>query len=209
MVGRRIVFLHYILCRPRTDLLSQVFYAQLENPVKNDWSEQIKEDLKEANLEHLTFDDIKAMNRDAFKKLVREKIRGLALKKLLVEKEKMSKMRHLQYDELKLQSYLSSGKLNTGQKKLLFKLRVRMVMTPDNMGKTQPCRLCGLARDEMSHPLVCLIVKLACPDVARLGEKVNISDAYGDDEDKMKTLAVVYQKAWRTRERLLTKLSAK
>ena len=118
-------------------------------------------------------------------------------------------MKSLHYTELKLQSYLSSGKLNTDQKKMLFKIRVRMVMTADNMGKMQLCQLCGLARDEMAHVPVCIMVKLASPDLVISGNNVNISDAYGADEEKMKTLAVVYQKAWRTRERLLLKLRTK
>ena len=80
-----------------------MFFAQLENPVKNDWSEQVKDDLKKTDLDHLTFDDIKTMKRDTFKKLVREKIRSLALKNLLIEKEKLSKIKNLQYTELKLQ----------------------------------------------------------------------------------------------------------
>ena len=128
---------------------------------------------------HCEFDDIKTMKRDTFKKLVREKIRSLALKNLLNEKEKLSKMKSLQYTELKLQSYLSSGKLNTAQKKMLFKIRVRMVMTADNMGKMQLCQLCGLARDEMAHVPVCIMVKLASPDLVISGNSVNISDAYG------------------------------
>ena len=55
----------------------------------------------------------------------------------------------------------------------------------------------------MSHVLVCITLKLSCPD---LGPDVSISDAYGDDEDKMKTLTIIYQKAWKTRERLLKNL---
>ena len=117
LIGRRIVFLHYILMRPENDLLSQVFFAQLEKPVKNDWSEQVKEDLKLTELDHLSFDNIKAIKRDNFKTMVKDKIRKLAFKELLQEKEKLSKMKNLQYDELKLQKYLGSGKLNTTQKR--------------------------------------------------------------------------------------------
>ena len=78
-----------------------------------------------------------------------------------------------------------------------------MIMTPDNMGKIQPCKLCELERDEMSHVLSCVILKLACPDLVRTTSK--ISDAYGTEEN-MKNLAIIYQKAWKERERLLNKL---
>ena len=113
-------------------------------------------------------------------------------------------MKDVHYDELKLQPYLSSSKLNTAQKRMLYKIRLRMIMTPDNMGKTQQCKLCELERDEMSHVLNCVILKLACPDLLKTTSK--ISDAYGTNEDNMKHLAVIYQKAWKAREQLLNKL---
>ena len=55
-------------------------------------------------------------------------------------------------------------------------------MTPDNMGKTQPCKLCELERDEMSHVLTCVILQLSCPDLVRSTAK--IGDAHGANEDK-------------------------
>ena len=110
------------------------------------------------------------------------------------EKAKLSKMKDVHYDELKLQPYLSSSVLNTAQKR-------RMIMTPDNMGKTQQCKLCELERDEMSQVLSCVILKLACPYLVKTTCKK--SDAYRTNEDDMNILAIIYQKVWKERERLL------
>ena len=77
-----------------------------------------------------------------------------------------------------------------------------MIETPDNYGRDVPCRLCYLARDEMSHILDCIVLKLACPELYRNSD-VSINDAYeGNNMEKLKNLAIVFQEAWRTREKL-------
>ena len=62
-----------------------------------------------------------------------------------------------------------------------------------------------MARDAISHVIDCVVIKLACPDIY-LSESVRIEDAYQQsDLDKMKQLAVVFNKAWRVRKILLGK----
>ena len=62
-----------------------------------------------------------------------------------------------------MQEYLASDKLKTHQKKLLYKIRTRMIETPDSYGRNELCKLCHLARDDMSHVLDCIVIKLASP----------------------------------------------
>ena len=64
------------------------------------------------------------------------------------------------------------------------------------------CRLCYLARDEMSHVLDCIVLKFACPALY-LNRDVSINDAFADNNmEKLKNLAIVFQEAWRMREKL-------
>ena len=78
-----------------------------------------------------------------------------------------------------------------------------MVNTPACYGQNTLCSLCNLARDEMSHVIECVVIKLACPEVY-LDGSVKLGDAYeGTNMEKIKKLAVVYTKAWRVRRRLL------
>ena len=78
-----------------------------------------------------------------------------------------------------------------------------MVNTPACYGQNTLCSLCNLARDEMSHVIECVVIKLACPEVY-LDGSVKLEDAYeGTNMEKIKKLAVVYTKAWRVRRRLL------
>ena len=44
IITRRLMFLHHILNCDENRLISQVFWAQVESPAKNDWVLQIKED---------------------------------------------------------------------------------------------------------------------------------------------------------------------
>ena len=74
--SRRVNFLHYILSDKEESLLSNIFRAQCDNPVKGDWVTTVQNDLKELELD-ISFEQIKAFTKDEFrikeKKLVRRK----------------------------------------------------------------------------------------------------------------------------------------
>ena len=74
LMGKRIMFLHYLLNLPETDLTSRVFLAQAASPVKNDWVIQVKKDLTDIGMGDISFGDIKQKSKDAFKKGVKTKI---------------------------------------------------------------------------------------------------------------------------------------
>ena len=122
------MFLHYILIRPENDLLSMVFWAQEKSPVKNDWALQVKEDMREIGLD-LTYEDIKALSKESFKKLVKAKCKALAFTNLMKEKEGKKKMNGIYYSELLTQDYLLSKEMTTSQKKIIFKIRTKSVPT--------------------------------------------------------------------------------
>ena len=45
--SRRIKYLHYLLNSPPGEMLTNVFKAQMRNPLKGDWIEIVKNDLKD------------------------------------------------------------------------------------------------------------------------------------------------------------------
>ena len=69
--ARRLLFLQYILKLNKEETISKVFWAQKENPVKNDWFSQIEEDLKDFQLDHFSLDQISKMSKNVFKKFVK------------------------------------------------------------------------------------------------------------------------------------------
>ena len=119
LIGKRVMFLHYILSRPETDLLYRVFQAQDKQPVKNDWALQIKKDLTDLGLE-LSHTEIKLKSKEAFKKIVMDKCNNLAFAHLMKEAESKSKMKSLKYKKLEMQKYFKTDRLNTTQKNSSF-----------------------------------------------------------------------------------------
>ena len=119
------------------------------------------------------------------------------------EKEGKKKLTNINYSELKIQDYLVSKDLTTSQKQLIFQIRTKMIPTPDNMGQNSWCKLCLISRDQMSHVLECFVLRLACQDSYQTTINVKISDAYECDIQKVKDLALVFQRMWRKRLELL------
>ena len=202
LIGKRVMFLHYILSRPETDLVYRVFQAQDKHPVKNDWAIQVRKDLEDLGMSDLSHEEIKLKSKEAFKKLVKEKCTDFAFSQLMKEAESKSKMKHLKYNKLEMQNYLKSNRLNTMQKKLLFKIRIRAVDTPDSYGRDEQCRICNVERDQLSHVTECVVLKLLWPDMTQ--NEANTSDAYDDDVEKQRSLAIKFQRMWRIRKRILT-----
>ena len=58
--NRRLSYLHHILTPNKNELISKVYYAQKRRPVRDDWSETVKNDIVETDLK-LKEDDIRQM----------------------------------------------------------------------------------------------------------------------------------------------------
>ena len=76
--SRRLYFLHYILNDREDSLLSNVFRAQCDIPVKGDWITTVKDNLKELSMD-LSFDQIRSQSKDVFKATVKQSVREKAL----------------------------------------------------------------------------------------------------------------------------------
>ena len=121
------MYLHYLLNRDQTELVSKILNAQINNPTKNDWHSTVVKDLQELGLDYLDLEEIKNMKKDSFKKLVKEKCDDAVLNYLLKGNETKSKLKDLKYYKLQIQPYLLSPEISTRQKKYLFHFRTRMV----------------------------------------------------------------------------------
>ena len=61
--ARRLMYLHYLLTREESQLVSQVLVAQINEPVNGDWTQSVKEDLVDFELNYLNFNEIKTMKK--------------------------------------------------------------------------------------------------------------------------------------------------
>ena len=159
--ARRINYLHTLVQLKDEEMLFRFFEAQWKYPVKNDWVNQVKEDLVDFDLD-LNLDDIKTKSKNVFKKMVKNKMKEFSLNYLNKLKEKHSKMDNLVYPKLKTQNYLKDGEINVQAAKNLFKWRTRAAlfkMNYSNSYEDTSCPSCLAEPDTQAHSLECSVIK--------------------------------------------------
>ena len=98
IMSRRLSYLKNILSKNDHELIKKVYLAQKRKPVKNDWVKSVEDDLKQLKI-NLTDNQISAMSKKLFKKIIKAKIRKLALEELNHKKEKHSKVKNIIYNK--------------------------------------------------------------------------------------------------------------
>ena len=94
--------------------------------------------------------------------MVKVKAKQCALKYLKTEQGKHSKMKNLEYNELKLQPYFILCGLKIEQARNIFKFRTRMTPLGENFRSNREyvfCPLCFKALDNQEHCFKCEILK--------------------------------------------------
>ena len=154
---RRLMFLQYILKEEKNSLISRVFYAQDSNPFKNDWSLTCREDLSSLAI-NLTYEEIRTMSKDQFKRTVKKAVSSQAYNYLIGEKSKLSKVHQIEYEHLKVAEYLQPCKTSISMAKFIFHARCRMLDVKSNYKNKYVdllCPLCFMESDTQQHLLVC------------------------------------------------------
>ena len=116
-----------------TQLLSTFFKCQKDNPIKGDWVLTVLDDLSKLNF-NKNFEQIKRFNKNAFKKLVKDKIKISALEYLLERKK--DKMKNLTYNKIELQPYFLSKSIHRHTAQEIFKWRTHMQDFKYNLNKS-------------------------------------------------------------------------
>ena len=147
--ARRINFLHYILNRKESEMISQVFKVQWNQPSKNDWALLVKQDLVDLEID-MNLSNIKTKSEWSFKNFVKKKAYEYEFKQLIRRKETHTKLDNLWYPRLEMQNYLKLDNLNNSQAQTLFRYRVRMAKFGENFREKKisvECPLCFKHRD--------------------------------------------------------------
>ena len=179
-----------------------------ENPLKSDWSEQIKKDFSTIN-EEIDEAKIASQSDNVYKKNIKEQMRKVALLKFNKMKEKHSKIKDITYESLsKPQSYITSNLLNNKQTGLIVNLRSRCERSFRNNFKTmhpvyQSCPLCELVPDTQEHALECKTIKeyMTRNELEEL-QSVRYEHLFGSTEEQA-ALSAVYINILSIRDRLL------
>ena len=186
IIGRRLMYLQYLLQQEEDSLLYSFLMAQLENPVQGDWVEQVKKDLIEVEL-NIPFEQIKQMPIDQFKVKVQTATSKAAFQYLSCEKAKLSKIKDVPHSELKIQNYLQPLALDVQDSKLLFQLRSRMVEVKTNFRNKYSdisCPVCKLTEDTQQHVMECTI--LLSRSNIMVSDMTRYSHIFSEDIEKQK-----------------------
>ena len=157
IMGRRIMFLQYILKESNDSLINMVFQAQLANPVKDDWCQTARETLEELGLD-LKLEEIKFMEKDRLKGLVKKACEDKGLEYLNGKKAGHSKVLHISHLRWETQPYLKPNQMSADEAKFIFLLRTRMLDVKINYRNKHAdlnCPICESAEDDQAHLLAC------------------------------------------------------
>ena len=201
---KRVMFLHYILNQDKDSLIYRIFEAQVRNPSKNDWSETVKQDLEELGIEN-TFSQIKSLQQDKFRSVVRKAIEEKTYRFLTNLKLKHSKVKHIEHKSLVLQEYLQPRNVQSIQlSKFLFQSRTRMLECRVNFRNRYKnedllCPLkCG-SLDDQKHILECSEIDVNAIIDQEIPE---YEDLFGNDVKKQTKVASILQNKYRKRKKM-------
>ena len=148
-MARKLMFYWTILRKSDNELVKAVFNAQREFPSQNDWISEVQGVLKNCRIFN-TDEEILKMNKNKFKKIVKEKIQLRVTSYLIGLQNKHSKSHKLKAGK-EMQSYLKTEIISISEKKTLFKLRSKMLRIKSNFKTSHKNDLkCSLCFDETS-----------------------------------------------------------
>ena len=184
LMSRRLNFLWYLLNQRENSLLSNFFNAQCENPTRGDCVTQAKADINKLNMD-LNFSEIRDFSKDAFKDLVKKHVRATAFEELKKIQKTHSKSKKLEYNEMKMQEYLTANSVMTKKEKAFaFSARAQMLDVKHNFKVGKPNLNCSLgfnnAEEDQDHIL-------RCPVLREKDEKemINYTNIYSQDHKKV------------------------
>ena len=201
IIGRRLMYLQYLLQQEEESLLYTFLMAQLENPVQGDWVEQVKNDLIDVKLD-IPFEEIKLMSIENFKAKVKTAVSQAAFLYLSCEKAKLSKIMDVPHTAFKLQNYLQPMALDVQDSKLLFQLRSRMVEVKTNFRNKYSdlsCPVCKLTLDTQQHVIECPDLVLRSNIV--VSNNVKYSHIFSDDIEKQTAVLQIFKQFWSERKK--------
>ena len=184
-------------------MLYKFYQAQRNNPVKDDWTTQIDKDKEELNI-NLSDSDIKEMSKFNFKKLIKEKIKISTMDHLNQLKESHSKIKNIEYPDLKCSDYLVNKIISTKEAKMLFKFRTRMYSVKANFRSKYEnnmlCDLCLTSDCSQSHLFICPVIKAFVPEL--VDTPVKYEHIFGST-NQMKEAVKLLEKICEIREQLI------
>ena len=213
--SRRINYLHTILSRGKDELTRRVLEAQLESPISGDFADLVLKDLQMIDFP-INLSNIKHYTPIRFKDEVKTRIRTAAFKYLRQLQSEHTKTKTLEYEMLKVQSYLKSSQFSNAEANLLSLLRSRMhtqfksnfrnaitndTFCPLNCNEETGEKLF----DTQEHLMHCQkVISNIDEDLMEMTKSsIQYSDIFSNDETKLKKFVIIYSKLLETKQFLV------
>ena len=131
-------------------------------------------------------------SKEQFRSLVNSSIQEKCLKYPNTDKEKLTKVAHISFSDLKLQDYLKSSKSTSNLGKFTFLLRIRMLEIGNNFQNRfdnfYPMCENKMIKDSQQHLMICpVLIKSAI-----VKRNVNYDELFGNCvEDQLKVAKII------------------
>ena len=203
--GRQLLYYWTLLNKPSEELVKRFFEIQKDFSTTDDWILQIEEDKRDLEI-NISEQSIQIMKKEAFKKLVKQKLNEKAFEFLFKTKEGHSKTKHLK--SFLFQNYLQTENISTKEKKLLFSLRTRSVDVKTNYKNkykfSMQCSLCENASEEESemHLLKCIKISQNINPNIDL-KNASYKNIFSENIDDQVKITKIFDAVFRTKNSLL------
>jgi hypothetical protein len=174
---------HYnILQTDKNKTIRKIYEKQKEQTTKGDWFEHLQNDFKFIQ-EEMDEEKIKQMDKETYKKYIKEKVTKAAFQYFLNEKSKRSKLNEIEYKEFGIQNYLINSQFNNKEQNLLYTLRSRCYDSKNNFKKMNKHNIkcifgCNSLEDQRHTFIICQKIKsqMTGPDIRYENIFGNISE---------------------------------
>ena len=156
---KRINFLHYIISSDDDKSLYKFLDIQWKFPNKGDWTETVKQDLKDFKMEN-NFQKFKNIPKQKFNKIVKIRAKEYEMRYFSDLKSEMSKIRNLQHKKLELANYLNLKEIYDDEAKSIFLSRSRIANFHGNYNTPlKHCPLCFSHPDTQQWSFQCSVLR--------------------------------------------------
>ena len=180
---RQLSFLYHIIHLNEEDPVKKVWRFQRTLPCYGNWWNGVEKLLEKYQID-LNEEQIMTMSKETFKQKVKKEVRRVALEELIQENQTKEKTKHIDYNQLKAQSYITE--LYPSHSIIIFKCRSQTLNIKQHMKyqyeNNKHCRWCGVSDETIQHIVSCGSDGPVISDVERIIQE-------GNNLEQMKNIA--------------------
>ena len=210
--SRRMIYLQTLLKREDEELTKRILRAQISDDCPGDFYKLVESDFEAIKI---TFDlnFVENAGVEVYKAIIKKKVKAAALKQLKQVQQTHSKLKHIMYDDLKPQPYLTSPLFSKDETKLLFELRTRTLenckvnfRNKYNGQVDCPLKCCGNGdiplEDSQQHLLECVKLRGKVTTADAACKNVRYEHIFGSTKEQKEAI-VLFSRLLCEKEKIL------